>query len=146
MDMIWPIKTATQAAPDRPGTHWQVANLTHDVKKTIAPTRQTGLTNKTMYVKAWADLQPYTLSTASNTFFTSTQVTFAEKKNVWKARYGTLWNKKIAFRHRAAYMPGEGMTRNTRCPLCGGGRLLRQWMLWEPVGNDFLSGWSPQQP
>jgi len=86
------------------------------------------------------------------------------------------------------------MTRNTRCPLCGGevsiGHILgscahadishmytfwhdtamrsllkliqtsskgnyyallmlahrRQWLLWEPVGNDFLSGWSPQQP
>jgi len=68
MDMIWPIKTDTQAAPDRPRIHWQVANLTHDVKKKTAPTCQTGLTNKTVYVKAWADVQPYTLSAASNAF------------------------------------------------------------------------------
>jgi len=93
INMIWPIRTATQAAPDRPGIHWQVANLSHDVKKTIAPTCQTGLTNKTVYVKAWADVQPYTLSAASNTFINSTQVIFAGKKNVWKARYGTLCKK-----------------------------------------------------
>jgi hypothetical protein len=46
------------------------------------------------------------------------QLTFTEKKNTVKARYGTLWNKKIAYRHRTAYMEGQGIARDTHCPLC----------------------------
>jgi hypothetical protein len=86
-------------------------------KKWVAPLCQ-GLTNSTVYVKAWRDIQPHTIPEASNAFFTSSNVTFAEKKNTLKARYGTLWNKKTAYRHRTAYMEGQGSARDTHCPLC----------------------------
>jgi len=72
----------------------------------------------TIYVKIWKDIQPYTLPEASNAFFTSSNITFTEKKNTLKARYGVLWNKKIAYRHRIAYIEGQGIARNTHCPLC----------------------------
>jgi hypothetical protein len=84
----------------------------------VAPLCQTGLTNSTVYVKAWKDIPPHTLPEASNAFFTSSNVTFTEKKNTLKARYGTLWNKKIAYRHRTAYMEGQGIARDTHRPLC----------------------------
>lgn len=103
---------------DRPAVSWQVGNLSYDVKKTVAPLCQTGLANKTVYVGAWKDIQPHTLPEASNAFFHSASVTFAEKKNTLKARFGVLWNKKIAYRHRTAYIEGQGTARNIQCPLC----------------------------
>jgi hypothetical protein len=103
---------------DRPAVSWQVGNLSYDVKKTVAPLCQTGLANKTIYVGAWKDIQPHTLPEASNAFFHSASVTFAEKKNTLKARFGVLWNKKIAYRNRTAYIEGQGIARNIQCPLC----------------------------
>jgi hypothetical protein len=52
------------------------------------------------------------LPEASNAFFTSSNGNFTEEKNTLKARYGTLWNKKIAYRHRTAYMGGQGIARD----------------------------------
>jgi len=49
-------------------------------------------------------------------FFTSSNITFTEKKNTLKARYGVLWNKKIAYRHRTGYIEGQGIARDTHCP------------------------------
>jgi len=63
-------------------------------------------------------IQPHTLPEASNVFFTSSNITFTEKKNTLKARYGVLWNKKIAYRHKTAYIEGHGIARDTHCPLC----------------------------
>jgi hypothetical protein len=71
-----------------------------------------------VYVKAWKYIQPHTLSEASNAFFTSSHTTCTEKKNTVKARYGVFWNKKFAYRHRPAYMEGQGIARDTHCPLC----------------------------
>jgi hypothetical protein len=112
------MKIVQSATHDRPAVSWQLGNLSHDVKKTVAPLCQTGLPNSTVYVKAWRDIQMHTLPEASNAFFTSSNVTFTENKNTLKARYGTLWNKKIAYRHRTVYMEGEGIARDTHCPLC----------------------------
>jgi hypothetical protein len=117
-DVFWPTNVVQSATHDRPAVSWQLGNLSHDVKKTVAPLCQTGLPNSTVYVKAWRDIQPHTLPEASNAFFTSSNVTFTEKKNTLKAQYGTLWNKKIAYRHRTAYMEGQGIARDTHCPLC----------------------------
>jgi hypothetical protein len=91
--MFWPTKVVQSATQYYPAVSWQLENLSHDVKKTVAPLCQTGLTSSTVYVKAWRDIQPHTLSEASNAFFTSSNVTFTEKKNTLKARYSTLWNK-----------------------------------------------------
>jgi hypothetical protein len=33
-------------------------------------------------------------------------------------RNGVPWNKKIAYRHRTAYIQGHGIARDTYCPLC----------------------------
>jgi hypothetical protein len=41
------------------------------------------------------------------------EVTFTEKKNTLKARFGVLWNKKIAYRHRAAYIEVQEIARDT---------------------------------
>jgi len=89
-DMFWPMKTVQAARQDRPAVTWQVGNLNSDVKKTVSPLCQTGDANATIYSKAWNDLQPHTLSEPNNAFFNSTAVTFQEKKNTLKARYGTL--------------------------------------------------------
>jgi hypothetical protein len=59
--------------------------------------------------QAWRDIQPHTLPEASNAFFTSSIITFTEKKNTLKAWYGVLCNNKIAYRHRIAYMEEQGI-------------------------------------
>jgi hypothetical protein len=51
--MFWPTKVVQTATHDRPAVSWQLGNLSCDVKKAVAPLYQTGLTNSTVYVKAW---------------------------------------------------------------------------------------------
>jgi hypothetical protein len=62
--------------------------------------------------------KPHTLSEASNAFFTNMYITFmiTENKNTLKARYGVLWGKKSAYKHRTACMEGQVIARDTHCP------------------------------
>ena len=117
-DMFWPTKTVQAARQDSPAVTWQVGNLSHDVKKTVAPVCQTGLTNNTIYTRAWEELEQYIMKEPSNVFFHSTSVTFQQKKNTLKARYGALWNKKLAYRFKSAYIEGGSVARNAKSPLC----------------------------
>jgi hypothetical protein len=76
-NIFWPTNVVQLATQNHPAVSWQLGNLSHDVKKTVAPLCQTGLTISTVYVKAWRDIHPHTLPEASNTFFTSSNVTNA---------------------------------------------------------------------
>jgi len=49
-------------------------------------------------------------------------------RNTIKYRNGQLYNKKLAYMRKQAYMPGQGIAKDSLCPLCrqedSGGHML----------------------
>jgi len=88
-----------------------------------------GLSNqKSIYCQAWAALQPHRVEKCSDAFWNMPTVNAAMRRNALNFRYGQLYNKKLAFMRKQAYIPGEGIARDIRCPLCrqedSGGHIL----------------------
>ena len=79
------------ALQECPAVIGQVGNLSHDVKKTVTTLCHTGQQTRQCCP---------TVSEAAETI-NSPAVTFNERINTIKARYGALWNKMVAYRHRA---------------------------------------------
>lgn len=87
-----------------------------------------GLSNqKSIHCRAWAALQPHQVKKCSDAFWNMPTVNAAMRRNALNFRYG---QQKLAFMRTQAYMSGEGIARDHRCPLC------RQ----EDSGADILGG------
>ena len=105
----------------KPGTNSTILapNLTQGVKANLPSLTQRGPTRKAgMYADIW-DTQLQTLhKEASSQYWTSSTLTWPQKLNLLRARWGHLWNRKLAYRYRRPYAGSAGPAATDRCPLC----------------------------
>jgi len=116
-DMFWPTKIVQTATQDCSAVSWQVGNLSNDVKITVAPLCQTGLTNTTIYVKAWRELQAHTLSEASNAFFNSPDVTLLRRRTLSRPEMGSSGTSNLRSNTEQPILRDKAL-QDTRCPFC----------------------------
>ena len=106
-----------------------VRDLDDSLMQGVHDKHKLGLSNqKSIYCQAWAALQPHRVAKCSDAFWNMPTVNAAMRRSALNFRYGQLYNKKLAFMRKQAYMPGEGVARDSRCPLCrqadSGGHIL----------------------
>ncbi len=65
-------------------------------------------------------MQPFRVKPHSDALWTMPSIPESHKRNIFKYRTGQIWNKNMAFKRHVPYMPGQPITRDTRCPLCRG--------------------------
>ena len=129
-DKFWP-KQVTQE-PTTTGNVTQtryVKDLDNSLNEAVHDKHKLGMSNQTsIYYRAWAGLQPYRVKKCSDAFWNMSTVTSSMKRNVLNYRYGQLYNKKLAFMRKQAYLAGDGIARDRACPLCrhedSGGHIL----------------------
>jgi ribonuclease HI len=89
-----------------------VSSLRDGIKKIIGPKASGGATANTgIYGCAWEKAVPTLHQPSSFHFWKDSQVPQRLKNLTFKARWGHLWNRKLAHRY--------GMAPNPNCPLCG---------------------------
>lgn len=93
---------------------WFAANLTGAIKRNVEQQTAPGHTKSTLYGQLWEAAAPSLDAKASNSMWTDSVVRFTNALQVHKARWGHLFNQKLAARY-GLVPPGM-----TACPLCGG--------------------------
>jgi ribonuclease HI len=89
-----------------------VPSLRDGIKRAIGPKASGGVTANTgIYGCAWEKAAPTLHQPSSFNFWKDNQITQRLKNLTFKARWGHLWNRKLAHRY--------GMAPNPNCPLCG---------------------------
>ena len=129
-DKFWPqqvtqVRTTTGSILQKK----YVRDLDDSLQQAVHDKHKLGLSNqKSIYCQAWAALQPHRVKDYSDAFWNMPTVTADMRRNALNFRYGQLYNKKLAFMRKQAYMSGEGIARDTCCPLCrqadSGGHIL----------------------
>jgi len=84
---------------------------------------------KGIYATTWADNTLLHLPHSSNKFWTSSHITHKTKFCILKARWGRLWNKKLAYRWKMPYANNPNPATSPTCPICtthedGAGHIL----------------------
>ena len=88
-------------------------------KQAVHDKHKLSLSNhKTIYCKHGQHSSPTELRKCSDAFWNMPTVNAAMRRNALNFNYGQLYNKKLAFMRKQAYMPGEGIARDSRWPLC----------------------------
>ena len=89
-----------------------VPNLTQALKKRMKQRCSAGqFTEAGIYASAWHAALPTLDKQSSSFMWRTTRVTARQRLLTLKARWGHLWNRKLAYRYK--------MARNDNCPLCG---------------------------
>ena len=112
--MFWPKTThPTTQTPHTP------ANLTQAIKACLPSHTQRGPTRKAgVYTTLWDDQLPTLQGGPSSHFWQDSTLTWPQKLNLLRARWGHLWNKKLAYRYKMPYAGSLGPVANGNCPLC----------------------------
>lgn len=71
-----------------------------------------------IYVRSWANHSPTGSNKYSAAFWNMQSVIEHMKGNTINCRNGQLCNEKLAYMRKQAYMPGQGIAKNSVCPLC----------------------------
>ena len=124
----WPVTTVPAPAGAPAGAapqHRTVANLRGALKDAVRPATKQGYSNKdSIYAQAWQNTTADPNGahpSASNLMWTSSKVPTAALISALKARYGLLWNMKLAMRYRRPYLRGRTDSNppsTAACPLC----------------------------
>jgi ribonuclease HI len=115
-DLYWPA-TPPNALSPTPG---YLGNLTDALHKAVLPGNATGGANIGIYAQLWATTATHMEGAASNHMWTATGVTHAARRATLQARFGVLYNAKIAARMHLPYAPcPTPATARGLCPLCG---------------------------
>jgi hypothetical protein len=94
-------------------------NLTKKVKEHAALKHQTGKTDIGCYSGLWRATMQDALAEESNCFAQAAEVTEAERRSIHKARYGQLWNRRIAWMRGKKCYSTQQTIHSDACPLCG---------------------------
>jgi ribonuclease HI len=114
-NLIWPAFPADAANPDP----YHLSNLGTDLHKVALAHYETGGTKQGIYAQLWATTATRIDQQASNHMWTATAVTHAMRRTTLQARYGVLYNAKIALRMNQPYiLCPTPSTRQGHCPLC----------------------------
>jgi len=68
----------------------------------------------------WLKTFPQILPQVSNHFWTTPTIPWSLKMQVHRARWGKLWNKKLAYRWKMPYATNPHPPTNDHCPICRG--------------------------
>jgi len=95
------------------GRTWSyLSNLNSAAKQILLPLWSAGsFSCKGVYAEAWHKALPCLDKVSSAYFWTAPNVTYKQRRLTFAARWGLLWNRKLAFRFKRAASPN--------CPLCG---------------------------
>jgi hypothetical protein len=66
----------------------------------------------------WLKTYPQILPQASNHFWATPTIPWSLKMQVHRARWGKLWNKKLAYRWKMPYATNPHPPTNDHCPIC----------------------------
>ena len=103
--------TAPEATNPTPSVQY-LPSLLDGVKKAIAPKHSGGLAAKRgVFATAWAMAVPLTHKPSNAHMWKDSQIKWGQIMRTMKARWGLLWNQKLAYRCKRALSPN--------CPLCG---------------------------
>ena len=105
--------TATPPPDPEDGHTWSyLSNLNSAAKQMLLPLWSAGsFSCKGVYAEAWNKALPSLDKASSAYFWTAPNVTYKQRRLTFAARWGLLWNRKLAFRFKRASSPN--------CPLCG---------------------------
>ena len=73
-----------------------------------------------IYSSLWKNASPHLHPPCSAHFWTSSAHTWKEKVQLFKARWGHLWSRKLAYRYRKAYARETQPPTSGHCPHCTG--------------------------
>jgi ribonuclease HI len=100
-------------------TQQAAANLTNGVKHHLPPHTLRGPTRKAgVYTTLWDAQLPTLQGDQSSKFWQDSTLTWQQKINLLRARWGHLWNRKLAYRYRRPYTGETRPACNDKCPLC----------------------------
>jgi ribonuclease HI len=120
LGLHWPTvqPTMTSANGDPPPRH-PAHNLTKGIKDNLPRCTHLGQANTGgIYSQLWEKTNPHLLSHASNHFWKSSNLKWWQKMQIHKARWGRLWNKKLAYRYKRPYGKNPRPPSDDRCPIC----------------------------
>ena len=96
-----------------------VRDLGDSLKQAIHGKHKLGMSNQhSIYYQAWAKVLPHHVKICSDAFWHMPSISEPMKRNAVNYRNGQLYNKKLACMRKQAYLPWEGIARDSRCPLC----------------------------
>jgi ribonuclease HI len=102
--------TLREGAPKPPPIY--LSDLGKAARVVVAPTASTGSFGNTgLYATLWTDARPRHNGEASGSFHRDTGVTWPQRQHTMLARWGMLYNQKLAHRY--------GRAPNDQCPRCG---------------------------
>jgi ribonuclease HI len=113
----WAAHVPTKAKAGAPGPAEEVplryvSSLRDGIKKSISQETSGGATANTgIYDTSWSEAIPAMHKPSSFNFWKDSQIPHRLKKLTFKARWGHLWNRKLAHRY--------GLAPNPNCPMCG---------------------------
>ncbi len=93
-------------------------NLTSALNKAVLDGNELGGSNQGVYAQLWHTTTGRMDGPISNHMWQSTRVSHAARRMTLQARFGTLYNARIAMRMNRPYMLCN--TAAGKCPLCGG--------------------------
>ena len=108
----WMARAVPSHSPEQKGTLQYVSSLTDGVKRIVTPLHSGGqFTKAGIYATAWNAIAPAMHRPSCSQTWTDAQITWRQSMLAFKARWGQLWNQKLAHRYGRAPTPN--------CPLCG---------------------------
>jgi len=95
------------------------SNLCRDIKNNLPLSLHAPLKYLTgTYATIWLQTFPQILPQVSNHFWATPTVPWSLKMQVHRARWGRLWNKKLAYRWKLPYATSTHPPTNDHCPIC----------------------------
>ena len=115
-DKFWPQANTNSGMEDQPCLQ-NVRNLDDALKAEIHEKLRLGQSNQeSVYYKSWSSIQRFSNAKFSNAFWDMPAIKEPMRVDLLKARFGRLWNKKLAFMFKMPYLAGESTARDMKCP------------------------------
>ena len=114
----WPVAQPCMQADGTTPPPRMVANLTKDIKANLPrPVHIGKAPMKGVYSELWERQTP-TLLPVNHRFWNSATIPWWQKIQLHKARWGRLWNKKLAYRWKMPYAQDPHPPPDDTCPIC----------------------------
>jgi ribonuclease HI len=129
-NMYWPTVQPPRTPTGETPPHILAPNLTQGISSNLPTSCHIGQHPlKGIYATTWAENTPHQLPHSSNKFWTSTKIQHKTKFHILKARWGRLWNRKLAYRWKMPYANSTHPATSSSCPIChtcedGAGHIL----------------------
>ena len=123
-DQAWPSLQETtpqpDLAPNPPTPQWkQATNLTSHIKTVLPTSTHTGYAKTTgTYATMWNKALPHLHKPTSSRYWNNPNITWPQRTNILRMRWGNFWNRKLAHRYNLKYANNPHPTHDANCPIC----------------------------